>query len=103
MSSRWKKVLADLWGNKTRTVLTILTIAVGAFAVGFTSNLASYMVQSMESDYLSVNPSEATVSASPLTDDSVKAARAVPGVNAVQGRSIIGGQLLAPGGKKIQI
>ena len=103
MSSRWKKVLADLWGNKTRTVLTILTIAVGAFAVGFTSNLASYMVQSMESDYLSVNPSEATVSASPLTDDSVKAARAVPGVNAVEGRSIIGGQLLAPGGKKILI
>jgi putative ABC transport system permease protein len=103
MSSRWKKVLADLWGNKTRTILTILTIAVGAFAVGFTSNLAAYMVESMESDYLSVNPSEATVSAYPLTDDSVKAARAVPGVNGVQGRSIIGGQLLAPGGKKIQI
>ena len=103
MSSRWKKVWADFWGNKTRTVLTILTVAVGTFAVGFTSNLALYMVESMESDYLSASPSEATISASPLTDDSVKLARAVPGVNGVEGRSIIGADLIGPAGKKIVI
>jgi len=39
MSSRWKKVWADFWGNRGRTFLTIMTIAVGTFAVGFNSNL----------------------------------------------------------------
>ncbi len=71
MSTRWKKVWADFWGNKTRTVLTILTIAVGTFAVGFTSNLGLYMAESMESDYLSSKPSHGTVFAHPLTDDNV--------------------------------
>ncbi len=35
MNSRWKKVWADFWGNKSRTLLTIMTIMVGTFAVGF--------------------------------------------------------------------
>ncbi len=29
ISSRWKKIWADFWGNKSRTFLTILTIMVG--------------------------------------------------------------------------
>ena len=85
ISSRWKKVWADFWGNKSRTVLTILTIAVGTFAVGFNSNLGQYMSESMESDYLSASPSEAEVYAGPIDDDSVKIAREVTGVNAVEG------------------
>ena len=31
---RWSKVLADLWGNKTRTLLIVLSISVGLLAVG---------------------------------------------------------------------
>ena len=59
MSSRWKKVWADFWGNKSRTVLIILTITVGVLAVGFNSNLGLYMAASMDGDYLSASPSEA--------------------------------------------
>jgi putative ABC transport system permease protein len=103
MSSRWKKVWADFWGNKTRTILTIITIMVGTFAVGFNSNMGRYMAESMESDFLSSNPSEAIVYAAPLNDDSVKMARTVPGVKAVEGRSTFSGQLIGPAGKKIAI
>jgi putative ABC transport system permease protein len=103
IASRWKKVFADFWGNKIRTVLIVLTITVGTFAVGFTSNLGQYMNESMESDYLSVNPSEAIVYASPMNDDSVKIARQVPGVRAVEGRSIASAQVVRPGAKKIAI
>ena len=103
ISSRWKKVWADFWGNKSRTFLTILTIAVGTFAVGFTSNLGQYMSESMESDYLSSSPSEAEVYAGPLDEDSVKIAREVPGVNAVEGFSTTSAQLLHLDGKKISI
>lgn len=103
MSSRWKKVWADFWGNKSRTILTIITIAVGTFAIGFNSNLGIYMSESMESDYLSSNPSEAEVYAGPMDDDSVKIAREVPGVNAVEGFSTTSGQLIHSDGKKISI
>jgi len=34
LSSRWYKIWHDLWGNKTRTLLIVLSIAVGLFAVG---------------------------------------------------------------------
>jgi len=103
ISSRWKKVWADFWGNKSRTILTILTITVGTFAVGFTSNLGQYMSVSMESDFLSTNPSEAQVYANPLDEDSVKIAREMPGVDAVEGRSTTSANLIDTNGKKISI
>ena len=37
LSPRWRKVLRDLWSNKTRTILVVLSIAVGVFAVGMIS------------------------------------------------------------------
>src|SRR5512139_2782034 len=103
MSSRWKKVWADFWGNKSRTLLTIITIMVGVFAVGFNSNMKYYMNQSMEEDYQSANTSEATVYAYPMDDDMVKAAREVPGVDAVEVRSSASGQVILSKGTPIAI
>ena len=40
LSPRWRKVLGDLWSNKTRTILVVLSIAVGVFAVGMIAGLA---------------------------------------------------------------
>lgn len=94
MNSRWKKVWADFWRNKSRAILTILTIGVGVFTVGFSSNFGLYMSESMESDFLSANPSEATVYASPMNADSVKIARQVPGVDAVEGSSNVGAKVI---------
>lgn len=31
---RWRKVLRDVWYNRSRTVIVVLSIAVGVFAVG---------------------------------------------------------------------
>jgi putative ABC transport system permease protein len=97
MSSRWKKVWSDFWGNKSRAILTILTIGVGVFTVGFAGNMGLYMAESMESDYLSSNPSEATVFAIPMDEDSVKIAREMPGVDAVEGRSTTNAKMIRPG------
>ncbi len=103
ISSRWKKVWADFWSNRGRTFLTIVTIAVGAFAVGFNSNLGQYMNESMDSDFLSANPSEAEVYAYPLNDDMVKIAREVPGVDTVEGFSTVGARILRPDGTYVNI
>ncbi|RPI95237.1 MAG: FtsX-like permease family protein [Chloroflexi bacterium] len=103
MSSRWKKVWADFWGNKSRTFLVIITIAVGVLAVGFNSNLGLYMTESMDTDYLSASPSEAIVYAGPLDDDMVKVARDVPGVEAVEGRSSVSAKVVRTDDKQVSI
>jgi putative ABC transport system permease protein len=103
MSSRWKKVWADFWGNKTRTFLTIITIMAGTLAVGFNINMSLFMNESMDSDFLSANPSEASVSAFPLDEVSVKVASEVPGVEAVEGRSILSAQVIHTDGTPISI
>ena len=103
MTSRWKKVLADFWGNKGRTFLTIIMIAVGVFAVGFNSNLGLYMNESMDTDYLSAQPSEAQIYAGRLNDDSVRIAREVPGVDGVEGRSSTSANVIREGEKPIGI
>ena len=103
IASRWKKVWAEFWGNKTRTTLTILTIAIGTLAVGFNSNMGLYMNESMDSDYLSANPSEAQVFAAPLDDEMVEMARHVPGVNAVEGFSVISARIVRTDGKFVDI
>lgn len=103
MNTRWKKVWGDFWGNKSRTILTIITIAVGTFAVGFNSNLALYMLESMDGDYLSANPSEALVYTSSINDDFVERARQVEGVNAVEGLSTTGGNVIREGTEPLAI
>jgi len=51
LSPRWRKVLRDLWHNKPRTVIVVLSIAVGVFAVGMIAS-----TQIMMSNDLSVSP-----------------------------------------------
>ncbi len=103
MSSRWKKVWADFWSNRGRTFLTIITIAVGTFAVGFNSNMGLYMNESMDGDYLSANPSEGEVYAYPLNDDMVKMARAVPGVDTVEGFSSVSARIVHTDGTFVDV
>ncbi len=103
MTSRWKKIWADFWSNKSRTFLTIMTIMVGTLAVGFNANLGSYMLESMDGDYLSANPSEATIYTSPFDDDMVKIARQMPGVNAAEGRTNVSAHLIPSKGEPVGI
>jgi putative ABC transport system permease protein len=101
MSSRWKKVWADFWSNKPRTVLMILTITVGVFAVGFVKNMTVMVNRYMEEDYQTANPSEATINSFPLTEELVENLRKLPGVGGLEGRSTTIAFILLPNGKRI--
>jgi len=103
MTSRWKKTWADFWSNKGRTFITILTIMVGTLAVGFNSNLGLFMNQSMDDDYLSAKPSEATIYTSAFDDDMVKVARQMPGVDGAEGRATSSAHLIPTKGQPISI
>ena len=53
---RWSKVLADLWDNKTRTLLVVASIAVGVFAIGTIANAYFILSEDLVSSYVAVNP-----------------------------------------------
>jgi putative ABC transport system permease protein len=58
---RWKKVWMDLWVNKTRTLLVVLSIAVGVFAIGVVASSFYVVKQDMAADYTAVNPHTARI------------------------------------------
>lgn len=86
MSAQWHKVFNDLWGNKTRTILIVLSIATGVFAVGLVVGSRVILSREMTASYLAVNPAHATLYTDPFDDDFVEAVRRVKGVREAEGR-----------------
>jgi putative ABC transport system permease protein len=94
----------DLWSNKTRTVLVVLSIAMGVFAVGYVQTLSVVLIGDMNADYQSVNPHSAVVrSIDDLSDDFVTSLRTVPGVKQIEGRSSVQGKVNTGVGQKSSI
>jgi putative ABC transport system permease protein len=86
IAPRWKKVWRDLWGNKTRTLLVVLSIAVGVFAVGTVTHTFVIVSQEMAVTYPQANPAAITVYTEPFGDELVHAVRRIPGVEDVEPR-----------------
>jgi putative ABC transport system permease protein len=85
---RWKKVWADLWGNKSRTVLVVLSIAIGVFAVGMVANSYLILDEASTVGYEAVNPTSAFIVASLFDDDLVDTVRKMPEVAEAEGKRI---------------
>ncbi len=83
---RWAKVLRDLWGHKTRSLLVILSIAVGGFAIGVISGTQFLLNTQFTGAYLGVNPAQASLAVSPFDDALIKVVAAMPGVQDASGR-----------------
>ncbi len=62
VAPRWKKVLGDLWSNKVRTLLVVLSIFIGVFAVGMIAGSQAVLLREMQQGYLRTNPAHATIS-----------------------------------------
>ena len=103
ISPRWKKVIRDLLSNKTRTILTMLSVSVGVFAVGIVTIIGSICLPDMQADYQSANPLSALISTAPFDENALASIRSIPGVAGVEGRSSFTGQLVLKDGKKISM
>jgi putative ABC transport system permease protein len=86
---RWKKVYADLWGNRVRSVLMVLTIAVGIFAVGFIAALGDLSATGMDTDFAAGNGHSAIIYSEPFDEEVLPVLRRVPGVDQLEGRGSI--------------
>ena len=86
MSPRWHKALSDVLSSKTRTVLVVLSIAVGVFAVGTIMGAQAMVSEDLNRDYVATNPSSAVIFTERFDEDLLAALRRVPGVALAEGR-----------------
>lgn len=96
---RWRKVLADLWHNKLRTLLVISSIAVGTFAVGVIAGFGVVVEREMNADFLSANPHSAVITSAPFDDDLLQVIRRLPGVAHAEGRSTLAARVEGQSGE----
>ncbi|MGD9148016.1 MAG: ABC transporter permease, partial [Anaerolineae bacterium] len=86
LSTRWRKILRDLWGNKTRTLLVVLSIAVGVFAVGMIAGSQVIFTRELNQSWMAVNPYDAQIFAAPFDDELLGTVRNMPQVEDADGR-----------------
>ncbi len=99
-SPRWRKVAADLWGNKTRTVLVVLSIAVGVFAVGMIAGSGVIMTRDLRAAYDATSPSSAQIfTKDSFDEDLVETIRRMRSVGDADGRRFVSVRYSAGPGK----
>lgn len=87
LKPRWRKVLRDLWLNKTRTLLVVLSIAVGVFAVGAIATSQIILSRDLNAVYQATNPASATFyTFDSFGDDAVEAVRNIREIKEAEGR-----------------
>jgi len=88
LKPRWRKVLGDLWSNKTRTLLVVLSIAVGVFAVGMIAGSQVMLAHDLAAANDASNPFSASINTDqPFDDELVQTIRRMPGVDDAEGQS----------------
>lgn len=81
----WQKVWFDLWNNKVRTILAVVSIAVGVFAVGTIFGMNDQMLTAMDSSHQKDMPQHFTMNLTvPIDAEQVRALRKVPGLEDVE-------------------
>ena len=86
---RWRKVKADLWDSKLRTILVVASIAVGVFAVGTIGNAFVIVSADISVGYAAARPSNIQIWTDAFDDEMVSALKNVPGVADAEGRHFL--------------
>lgn len=83
---RWRKVLRDLWHNKVRTIVVVLSIAVGVFAVGTIVSTQIMLSNDLRESYMATNPASAQLYPDRFDQDLVEVVRHMDGILDAEGR-----------------
>jgi len=69
LKARWYKVINDLFGNKTRTLLIVLSMSVGLFALGIILSARTILSEGLAESFAAINPSSGTMRTAELFDE----------------------------------
>lgn len=101
IAPRWKKILRDLWVNRKRIILSVLSIAIGVFAVGTISHMYLLVSRDLVKSYNSSQPADIIIQTGDLfNQDLVDALVRMPEIRAIQGWRSLSYQYRLPGKDK---
>lgn len=86
---RWRKVFRDLLAHKLRTLLVVLSIAVGIFAILVVMGGRGILLQTFDKNFPDSNPSTAVLMANGFGQELVDRVRRVSGVRDAEGRMMV--------------
>jgi putative ABC transport system permease protein len=89
MRPRWRKVIHDLIDNKARTLLVVLSIAVGVFSIGVISGAYQIISNDMSVSYAANKPANIEVRTVDFNSDVLTAIHNSPGVGEAEGRRVV--------------
>ena len=86
MNLRLRKVWRDLWVNKARTFLVVLSIAVGVFALGMVFSTRLMLSQDLNAGYVATTPASAILFMDEFDEELVQTVRRMDRVLDAEGR-----------------
>jgi len=97
MRPRWHKVFHDLIGNLSRTVLVVVSIAVGVFSIGVIVGAYVIISNDMSASYAAHNPMNVEIRSYPFDSGLITTVQTLSGVRAVEGRNVFSMRVRLPG------
>jgi putative ABC transport system permease protein len=88
LEARWRKIINDMWANKPRTVLVVLSIAVGVAAVGMVSNAWIMIQRDLYGPFERGHPHSVQVNVSPFDKEVLNAVRGMPEIARAEARRV---------------
>lgn len=86
MSLRWRYAWRDLWHHKTRTLLVVISIAVGVFAFASILGTVTTLNRELPLKYAAIAPASAIIHSAPFDDAMVESVQRMPVVAKAEGR-----------------
>lgn len=84
MNVRAKKILRDLWVNKTRSLLVIFAVAIGVAAFGLMLTGRIVLEENLSHVYSATNPAHVTLNTSPFDDALLDSLRDINSIDVLQ-------------------
>lgn len=98
--ARWFKVINDLFGNKTRTLLIVLSMSVGLFALGIILSARTILSEGLAESFAAITPSSGTVQTAELfNEDFIESVRSMKDVQEVDARRSISARVQTKSGE----
>src|SRR4030067_673212 len=88
LHTRWSKIFKDMWGYRTRSLLVILSIAIGVAAVGMINNAGRIIQRDLYGTFAAGNPAVLEIYVSSFQKDLAKAVQGMREIDFAQARRV---------------
>ena len=88
-----RKVMRDLFNNKSRSFIVLLAIVLGAFGVSMMTTAYNLLGRNLKDNYLKTNPASFTIVVDSVSTDVLQKARQLPNIEYIETRNRLLGRV----------